>query len=147
MKSTLKLSLMAALAVTVVACATSSAPVGTLRSQAVDQIDSAPDVKTYAGKRPGQATALIARTFDKQPPLIPHAIEGMDIGPKSNDCWDCHNSNEFKGKKMPMVSLTHLLKQPAQGEDPELNLKRWQCNNCHVPQVDAPPLVENSFKG
>jgi cytochrome c-type protein NapB len=24
---------------------------------------------------------------------------------------------------------------------------RWQCNSCHVPQIDAKPLVENVFKG
>jgi hypothetical protein len=28
-----------------------------------------------------------------------------------------------------------------------LDMKRWQCNVCPVPPIDAKPLVENSFKG
>jgi cytochrome c-type protein NapB len=30
---------------------------------------------------------------------------------------------------------------------PEASSARYNCVQCHVPQVDAPPLVENDFKG
>lgn len=144
MKSTLKPLWIALSALAVVACATQTVPLGTLREAAVPTADQAPEAKAYAGKRPGQG-ALIARSFAKQPPLVPHAVDAYDISPKGNDCWDCHNSDNFKGKKMPMVSASHLLPN-SKPDDPQLNLQRWQCNNCHVPQVDAPPLVENIFK-
>ncbi len=145
MKKSLKLSLIAALALTVVACASTGVAFSTLRDTSVTSADSAPDAQTYPGKQPGKHS-LIARTFSGQPPLIPHTVENFDISPTANDCWDCHNSNEFKGKKMPMVSASHLLKPASAGAEPELNKLRWQCNSCHVPQIDAQPLVANDFK-
>ena len=33
------------------------------------------------------------------------------------------------------------------GREFEIDKSRWQCNSCHVPQIDAKPLVENVFKG
>ena len=27
-----------------------------------------------------------------------------------------------------------------------LNMRRYFCNQCHVPQLDADPIVENTFK-
>jgi cytochrome c-type protein NapB len=30
---------------------------------------------------------------------------------------------------------------------PEASAARHNCVQCHVPQVDAPPLVDNDFKG
>ncbi|GAB4401344.1 MAG: nitrate reductase cytochrome c-type subunit [Rhodoferax sp.] len=140
MKITLKPMLISLAALAVVACATQSVPLHTLRQASVAAGDQAPDVKTYVGKRPGQGQ-LIARSFDKQPPLVPHTMEGYDISPTENACWDCHNSTEFKGKKMPMVSNSHLVSSAP----PALNMQRWQCNNCHVAQVDARPLVDNAY--
>jgi len=145
MKKSLKRGLMAALALTVVACASTAIPFSTLRDTSVASADSAPDAKTYQGKQPGKH-ALITRTFSGQPPLIPHTIENFDISSTVNDCWECHNSNEFKGKKMPMVSISHLVKPASAHAEPELNKSRWQCNSCHVPQIDAQPLVANDFK-
>lgn len=146
MKKFLKRTLWAALAVTVVACASTAVQVSTLRDSSVSSADAAPDVKTYLGKRPGQL-ALIDRTFAGQPPLVPHSLEGYDISSTENACWECHNSNDFKGKKMPMVSKSHLVPTAVKDAEPQLNMQRWQCNNCHVAQVDAKPLVENDFKG
>ncbi|MBE0474955.1 nitrate reductase cytochrome c-type subunit [Rhodoferax sp.] len=144
MNKTLKVSLLTLLAVTVVACASSAVQVGTLREASVSSADTAPDVKPYLGKRPGQF-ALIERSFASQPPLVPHNVDGFDISQTENACWDCHSSDEFKGKKMPMVSKSHLVKGTEAKADPELDMKRWQCDNCHVPQVDAKPLVGNDF--
>jgi cytochrome c-type protein NapB len=145
MNLTLKVSLAAILAITIAACASTAVQVSTLRDSTVTTSDTAPDVKNYVGKRPGQH-ALIARNFEKQPPLVPHTIEQYEISATENACWDCHNSDDFKGKKMPMVGPSHLLTPAAADATPKLNMQRWQCDNCHVPQVDAKPLVENSFK-
>ena len=48
---------------------------------------------------------------------------------------------------MPMVAKSHLLVSTDANAEPKLNMLRYQCNSCHVPQVDAKPLVENNFKG
>ena len=145
MKVTLKTLAAAVLTVTLVACASSVvAPVNSLRGDSVATPDAAPDAKVYAGKRPGEF-ALISRTFKGQPPLIPHVIDDYDITPSSNDCLDCHISDDFKGKKMPMVAKSHLVANANPNAEPQLDMKRWQCNSCHVPQVDAKVLVENVF--
>jgi cytochrome c-type protein NapB len=146
MKTTLKMSLIAVLAVTVAACASTAMQVSSLRDNSVSATDSAPVEKTYVGRKPGNQ-ALIERTFSTQPPLISHTIEDYEIGPTENACLDCHISDEFKGKKMPMVAKSHLLVSTDANAEPKLNMLRYQCNSCHVPQVDAKPLVENNFKG
>jgi len=142
MKKSLKRGLMAALAVTVVACASTSGSLSTLRDTSVDAPDVAPEEKVYAGKQPGKF-ALIERTFVGQPPLIPHTVENFDITPKENACLDCHIDSEFKGKKMPSLGKSHLVKSMDANAEPKRNMLRWQCDSCHVPQVDAKPLVGN----
>jgi cytochrome c-type protein NapB len=102
--------------------------------------------KAYVGKRPGQ-TPLIVRNFATQPPLIPHTVENYEISATENACWECHNSDEIKGQKMPMVGKSHLLGPVVADVLPKLDMKRWQCDSCHVPLVDAKPLVDNYFKG
>ncbi len=146
MNKSLKVTLLAALAVTLVACASTAVQLSTLREQSVSSADSAPDVKDYVGKRPGQH-ALIARSFPQQPPLVPHTVDGYGIAPGDNSCLDCHISDEFKGKKMPKMSDSHFLKASMAGAEPAVDMQRWQCDSCHVPQVDAKPLVDNDFKG
>ncbi len=146
MNLTLKVSLAAVVAITLAACASTAMQVSSLRGQNASTVDVAPDVKVYVGKRPGQ-TPLIVRNFDTQPPLIPHTVENYEINATENACWECHNSDDFKGQKMPMVGVSHLLGPVVADVTPKLDMKRWQCDSCHVPQVDAKPLVENAFKG
>lgn len=119
--------------------------VSSMRGSEVSAADQAPADKAYQGVRPG-TLRTIERTFSGQPPLIPHATTDIEeITAEENACLDCHISDEFKGKKMPKVGESHLVKG-APGADPVLNMTRWQCNSCHVQQVDAKPLVENTFK-
>jgi cytochrome c-type protein NapB len=146
MKKSLKVSLLAILTLTVAACATTAVQLSTLREQSVSSADSAPNEKAYVGKRPGQQ-ALIARTFEKQPPLVPHTVDGYNIFPGDNSCLDCHISDEFKGKKMPKMGASHFLKTTQAGAEPVVDMQRWQCDSCHVAQVDAKPLVDNDFQG
>jgi cytochrome c-type protein NapB len=147
MNKTFKLSLLAVVAMAVVACASSGPQVNSLRGKSASTVDDHNlQVKEYVGKRPGQG-ALIARTFNDQPPLIPHTIENYDISREANDCLDCHISDEFKGKKMPMVGKSHLVANADPKAEPKISMLRYQCNTCHVPQVDAQPLVDNVFQG
>jgi len=93
--------------------------------------------------------ALIQRTFSGQPPLIPHAIDKYEpITIEENACLDCHISDEFKGKKMPKIGESHFSKTVKEANgSPAMNMARWQCNSCHVPQADVKPLVDNKFVG
>jgi cytochrome c-type protein NapB len=147
MNKTFKLSLLAVVAIAVVACASSGPQVNSLRGKSANMADdNALQAKAYVGIRPGQ-TPLIARNFAAQPPLIPHTIENYEIGATENACWECHSSDDLKGKKMPMVGKSHLLVSTDPQAEPKLNMQRWQCDSCHVPQVDAQPLVDNVFQG
>ena len=90
-------------------------------------------------KAPGSA---VARTFIHQPPLIPHDITGMSVTAGQNTCMGCHGV-EASGAPKPFK--THYTDRD--GEKTSYISKRWHfCTQCHVGQVDAPPLVENTFK-
>jgi cytochrome c-type protein NapB len=145
MKTTLKISLAAVLAVA--SCWSMAQQVNSMRGSEVTTIDTAPVDKPYLGSKPG-AQKLVVRTYQGQPPVIPHKVDGFDeINSTDNACLDCHINDNFRGQKIPRAGKSHFV----QNSDPkavlELDMKRWQCNSCHVPQVDAKPLVENSFKG
>lgn len=144
MKTTLKISLAALLSVA--ACWSAAQTVSAMRSTEVSAVDKAPEIQNYQGSRPG-SQALIQRTFKEQPPLVPHRVEGFDdINNEDNACLDCHIHKEVRGQKVPQLKESHLVK-PVNADAPVLDKSRWQCNSCHVPQIDAKPLVENVFKG
>lgn len=144
MKMTLKLSLIALLSVAT--CWSTAQTVTALRDSTVPSVDKAPAIQPYLGSKPG-GHALIQRTFQQQPPLVPHKVEGFDdITSEDNACMDCHIHKEIRGQKIPQVKESHLVK-PVNLDAPVLSNARWQCNSCHVPQIDAKPLVDNIFKG
>ncbi len=99
-----------------------------------------PEPKKWQSDRPP-----IARDFVQQPPLIPHSTEGYIIDTKSNKCLSCHSWANYKEKGATKISLTHFTDRD--GHDlANVSARRYFCTQCHVPQVDAKPLVENTFK-
>ena len=86
----------------------------------------------------------ITRDYMQQPPLIPHKTKGYKINIKSNKCLTCHSWANYKEAGATKISQTHF-------KDRENNVlaniapRRYFCTQCHVPQVNAPPLVENTF--
>ena len=145
MKKSVAIILAAALtAISGWSIAQQAAGVQTLRGADVAVADKAPDEKIYPGKKPG-VQKLIARTFKGQPPLVPHATDNFDeITVTENQCLDCHGQENYKEKKSPRLLDSHLV---ASGSGKVLMLDRYQCNSCHVAQVDAKPLVANTFVG
>jgi len=145
MKKTVISAALATVVATVIGCST-MAPVS-MRGAAVPVKDSAPEHKSYAQKTPGVGEQkLIPRTFVNQPPMIPHSIEKYTpLTIDENACMECHQTDELRGKPVPQIGKSHFLDQ-GKGQK-ELSMARFQCDSCHVPQVDAPPLVENQFVG
>lgn len=86
----------------------------------------------------------IERDYVQQPPLIPHKIKGYKINKKFNKCLTCHSWANYKEAGATKISQTHF-------SDRENNVlaniaaRRYFCTQCHVPQVDSDPLVENTF--
>jgi nitrate reductase (cytochrome), electron transfer subunit len=86
----------------------------------------------------------ITRDYVQQPPLIPHKIKGYKINKKFNKCLTCHSWANYKDSGATKVSQAHFT-------DRENNVlaniapRRYFCTQCHVPQVNAKPLIENTF--
>lgn len=135
-----------AIAVAAFGCA-QFAGIASLRGADVASSDQAPaEQKAYVGKKPG-LQPTIARTFKEQPPLVPHAVDNFDeITVSDNQCLDCHSVQKHKEKNAPKIGDSHLAEAAAGAVRP-VTMDRYQCNSCHVPQVDARPLVENTFIG
>lgn len=85
------------------------------------------------------------RTFAQQPPLIPHGIEGFEVTAASNACMDCHNQPRATEPGAAKVSPSHFRDRDGR-QLPTVSAGRYFCLQCHVPQIDAPLLVGNTFK-
>ncbi len=106
----------------------------------IDQEGATPAVKHWQPD-----TAPIKRDYVQQPPLIPHAIEGYQVDLKFNKCMSCHSWSTYQAAKATKISQTHF--KDRDGNDlADVSARRYFCTQCHVPQMDAKPLVENTFK-
>lgn len=87
----------------------------------------------------------IARSFEDQPPVVPHKTERYMVNLKQNECMDCHSKEKAKEKDATEVSESHYQTRDGKKLD-SLAARRYFCTQCHVPQVDAPALVDNVFE-
>ena len=124
----------------------SASRVQTLRAADAAATDQAPPERVYTDQLPG-SSKRVARTFSTQPPVIPHSIEGFDaITLEANPCLACHGPESYKAVKAPKVADSHFRDRDGKILS-EVSAARHQCTSCHVPQADAKPLVENTFRG
>lgn len=105
----------------------------------VDQESKSPTLKnTRADKVPD------ARNYVQQPPLIPHKVRDYKITKSNNKCMDCHSWRRYRETGAVKISATHFRDRSGLDID-HVSPLRYFCNQCHVPQKDAKPLVENTF--
>lgn len=84
------------------------------------------------------------RQYIYQPPLIPHSTKGYVINKKFNKCLTCHSWANAKESGATKVSLTHFTNRDGHGLA-NISAARYFCTQCHVPQADVKPLIENTF--
>ena len=84
------------------------------------------------------------RNYPEQPPVIPHAIEGYQLSLATNRCLTCHRRQYTEASGAPMISVTHYMNRDGQMLA-DVAPRRYFCTQCHVPQTDAQPLVDNTF--
>ncbi len=84
------------------------------------------------------------RNYEQQPPLIPHKMEKSEIDLKVNGCLKCHSKENFEKEKAPEVGESHYLDASGNKQD-KISMRRYFCTQCHVPQSESAPLVENVF--
>ena len=87
----------------------------------------------------------IARDYVQQPPIIPHSVEGYKINQQSNKCLTCHSWANYREAGATKISQTHFADRD---ENVLANVapRRYFCVQCHVPQMDTAPLVNNTFE-
>lgn len=114
--------------------------VDSLRGKGLAESSAPPPVQNYQRDR-----APIPRDYVQQPPLVPHKIDGYRIDTKSNKCLTCHSWANYRESGATKISQTHF--SDREGNDlSNISARRYFCTQCHVPQVDAKPLVENTFE-
>lgn len=85
------------------------------------------------------------RAYRQQPPLIPHKVEGYQITTENNACMSCHDWPGNSKYGAPKISETHYVDRQGVRLD-KVAGTRYFCQQCHVPQADAKPLVNNTFQ-
>ena len=109
--------------------------------------------KTKYSKAPAGTSSKIERAFTNAPPMIPHDVEGMlPITIKNNQCLSCHDKANASAMKEAMPNLTSIpashykdLRDEDQKTLPKLAGARFNCTQCHAPQSEVEPEVENKF--
>ena len=84
------------------------------------------------------------RGFPEQPPTIPHAVTGYQVDLNANKCLSCHSRRQTEASQAPMISVTHFMDRDGQVLA-SISPRRYFCNQCHVPQHDARPPIDNGF--
>lgn len=84
------------------------------------------------------------RAFAMQPPVIPHQIENYQVDKNFNKCMTCHGRDRVAESQAPMVSVTHFMDRDNEFHS-EISPRRYFCIQCHVPQMDVKPPVNNTF--
>jgi cytochrome c-type protein NapB len=133
--------IMAFLAMLTVSMQATSESITSLRgAHDIDQELTAPVAKKYA-----KDDEPIARDYVQQPPLIPHKVDNYQINLKSNKCMSCHSWSNYRESGATKISQTHF-ESRDKNVLANVSARRYFCTQCHVPQVDAQPLVENKFE-
>ncbi|MCE8511890.1 nitrate reductase cytochrome c-type subunit [Ruegeria pomeroyi] len=118
--------------------AQNTSPVQTLRGADINATLPADEIHR-------QMEGREARNYRQQPPLIPHSTDQYQIDLRANQCLSCHDWTNAGERGAPTLSMTHYLDRNGTQLDTVAGT-RWFCNQCHVPQANAPALVGNTFK-
>jgi cytochrome c-type protein NapB len=143
-----------------------------LRKTSLFEEKVTPATTEYSKAAPGTAKKF-QRSYVNAPPLIPHSVEGMlPITAASNQCLSCHMPDVAKSVGATPIPASHfasfrpVTKIGKNGEVikegkavkntsdvktvihkmDKLNQARYNCSQCHVPQANVKPLVENTFQ-
>ncbi len=106
-----------------------------------------PEHGEYGKAEPGKSKR-IERAFENSPPLIPHDLTGMlPIAETNNMCLSCHMPENAGGIGATPIPKSHFV-DIGTGTDlrGKLDGKRFDCMECHVPQVNIPEPIKNQFK-
>ncbi len=104
------------------------------------------EAKAFEKARQKKVEGGFERNWDLQPPSIPHDISKDRISLQENTCLKCHSKANYEKEKAPEVGDSHFLDRNGKKLE-KISSRRWFCVQCHTPQADLKPLVENTFSG
>jgi len=139
-----------------------------LRKTDIYQEDDTTAAKTeYRGAQPGTSTK-IKRAFQDAPPMIPHDVtDFLPITRTNNACVGCHAPDIAPAMGATPIPPSHYLdmrprhicdgvkfKKSIDNTKNETDVKklthlsqaRFNCSQCHAPQSQGNPSVENLFE-
>jgi cytochrome c-type protein NapB len=126
-------------------CASLAADDGGLATLRDAPIPASATTNTGNALKQAIESAPLERDFTQQPPLVSHAVDNYPITRSFNKCLDCHSWENYRKEKATKVSQTHF--QDHDGKElPYVSPRRYFCVQCHVPQVDAKPLIANTYQ-
>lgn len=111
-----------------------------LREQSLEIQDPAQPLKNFP-----KENSDLPLNYIQQPPLIPHHIRGYEVDRKTNKCLTCHSFKNFKRFAAPKISTSHFYNREDEVLS-DVSPRRYFCLQCHVPQVQAKPLIGNTFE-
>ena len=85
------------------------------------------------------------RAFAMQPPTIPHRIDGYQVDRNANRCVTCHARTRIEETKAIPIPATHYMDRDGTLRG-DVSPRRYFCTQCHVPQEDVKPLVDNTYQ-
>jgi cytochrome c-type protein NapB len=85
------------------------------------------------------------RAYSMQPPTIPHKIDNYQVDLNVNACLNCHARGRVPLTQAIAVSVSHYMDRDGNFLA-EISPRRYFCEQCHVVQLDARPLVDNRFE-
>jgi cytochrome c-type protein NapB len=88
----------------------------------------------------------VTRSWDKQPPIVPHRVDAYQIDKNFNKCLDCHAREKTPFSQAIPVSETHYIDREGKVLD-RISTRRYFCMQCHVAQEPVAPPVGNTFRG
>ncbi len=110
----------------------------TVRGAAIDTETAAENNDTLiTGK---EANPEVFNQQEVEPSMIPHDIESYAITAEQNMCLMCHKEGMGGATKIPQ---SHFMDDRSGETTEEVDGRRYFCTQCHSPQMDVNPLVQN----
>jgi len=127
--------------------AKSEEDIGIRHESLYDETKAMPAHGEYGKAEAGKSKPL-GRAFENSPPLIPHDLTGMlPVVESNNACLNCHMPEHAVALGATPLPKSHFFDIDT-GRDlkGQLDGKRYPCMQCHVPQVNIPEAIKNTFK-
>ena len=126
---------------------TSEEEMGLRHETLYDETKAMPAHGEYGKAEAGKSKPL-GRAFENSPPLIPHDLTGMlPVVESNNACLNCHMPEHAGALGATPLPKSHFYDiDTGQDLKGQLDGKRYPCMQCHVPQVNIPEAIKNTFK-